>query len=281
MITISRVIVIALSLIVFKANAQDFQGVATYKTKRKVDLKMDSTQVSSEMQDQMMEMLKKQFEKTYTLTFDATSSIYKEEESLSKPQMGGVQVMMFNTGGADILYKNIKEERYTNQNDVYGKIFLVKDTLNAFDWKLEGETKHIGEYTCYKATFTREIEVRESGISFNGDKDLNEREVTKKTQVVTAWYTPQIPVNNGPESYYGLPGLILEINDGQQTIICSKIVLNPKEKVEIKEPKKGKKVSQDAFNKIMEKKMKEMEERYRPRDRDKSDGQTFEIRIGG
>ena len=31
--------------------------------------------------------------------------------------------------------------------------------------------------------------------------------------------------------YQGLPGLILEVNDGELTIICSKIVLNPEDKV--------------------------------------------------
>ena len=42
--------------------AQDFQGVATYKTQRKLDLKIDSTQVGGgEMQKQIMDMLKKEF----------------------------------------------------------------------------------------------------------------------------------------------------------------------------------------------------------------------------
>ena len=79
---------------------------------------------------------------------------------------------------------------------------------------------------------------------------------------VTAWYTPQIPVSSGPRSYHGLPGLILEINDGSETMICSKIVLNPKDKLSISEPSKGKKVNQKEFYEIMEKKMKEMNDRY-------------------
>jgi GLPGLI family protein len=48
-----------------------------------------------------------------------------------------------------------------------------------------------------------------------------------KDVTITAWYTPEIPVNQGPENYWGLPGLILEINDGKTVILCSKIVLNP------------------------------------------------------
>ena len=78
--------------------------------------------------------------------------------------------------------------------------------------------------------------------------------------------------------YHGLPGLILEVTDGSQTLLCSKIVLNPKEKVKIEEPTKGKQVTQEKFDEILEKKMKEMRERYQ---HDRGDGHNVEIRIGG
>ncbi len=261
--------------------AQNFQGVATYKTSRKVNIQIDSTKVNSAMHDQMMEMLKKQFQKTFILTFDKESSMYKEDEVLESPQVGGgtMNVVMLGDGASDILYKNNRENRFSNYTDLYGKIFLVKDTIATLDWTLVNETKNIGEYKCYKATFSEEVEVIESGMSINGDKDLSESETRTETRVTTAWYTPQIPVNNGPARYQGLPGLILEINDGQQTIICSKIVLNPVDAVNIKEPTKGKVVNQTEFDEIMVKKQQEMMERYTPRDG--REGETFQIRIGG
>lgn len=83
-----------------------------------------------------------------------------------------------------------------------------------------------------------------------------------KEKTITAWYTPEIPVNQGPDEYWGLPGLILEVNDGRTTILCSKIVLNPKEQVTIKEPTKGKEVSQKEFNETVMEKMQEMRERF-------------------
>lgn len=261
--------------------AQDFQGVATYKTKRKLDIKLDSTKMQSGMQKQMMEMLKKQFEKTFTLTFDKQSSVYKEEEKLGAPQPAGMQMVIMGSGGSDVLYKNTKENRFTNQNEMYGKVFLVKDKLKKHEWVLGKETKNIGDYTCYNATMTREVEVRQSGFSVDGDKDLDEdAEPKMKTITTTAWYTPQIPISNGPQNYYGLPGLILEVNDGSETVICSKIVMNPKEKLNISEPKKGKEVTQAEYDVISEKKMKEQMERYRPR-RGNGDGHSIEIRVGG
>jgi GLPGLI family protein len=281
--TIIKALVFSLALIFTHANAQEFQGEATYKSKRKLDIKLDSTQVNSEMHQRMMEMMKKQFEKTFILSFNKSESIYKEEESLEAPTPsgGGMQFVMVNSGGADILYKNVKEERFTNQNDVFGKIFLIKDKLNKTDWKLESETKNIGDYTCFKATTTREQEKRVGVISINRDKDLDKKEDKEpemETVTITAWYTPQIPITNGPGNYHGLPGLILEVNDGSETVICSKIVLNPHESISISEPKKGKVVNQKEFDEIMEKKMKEMEEN---RNSNRKDGHNVEIRIGG
>jgi len=278
--TIVKVLVVVLTFIVSQVSAQDFQGVATYKSKRKVEIKLDSTQMNSEMHQQMMGMLKKQFEKTFILTFNKEESVYKEEEALAPPQPAGVQVVVAVAGGSDILYKNTKDQRFTNQNDLIGKIFLIKDKLEPTDWKLESETKNIGDYTCFKATTTREREKREGGISVNGDKDLdaNENKAPEmETITITAWYTPQIPVNTGPGNYQGLPGLILEVNDGTETVICSKIVLNPKDEVNISEPKKGKEVTQTEFDEILEMKMKEMRERYNSK---RGDGQEIEIKIG-
>ena len=278
-----KIIVVGIALLISSSiSAQDFQGEATYKSKRKIDIKLDSTQMASGMADQMMEMLKKQFEKTYILNFNKTESIYEEEEALSAPNPQGMNMVMVMSGGSDILYKNIKEKRFVNQNESFSKVFLIKDDLEDIDWKLESETRNIGDYTCFKATTTREIEDIESGISFNGDKDLNtaDKEPKMKEITITAWYTPQIPVSVGPGNYHGLPGLILEVNDGTETVICSKIVLNPKNASEIVVPENGKELTQEAYDKIMEKKMKEMEERYRSNDRGR-DGENIEIRIGG
>ena len=91
-------------------------------------------------------------------------------------------------------------------------------------------------------------------------------EIPKKI-TVTAWYTPQIPVSNGPGEYWGLPGLILEINEGRTTILCTEIVLNPSEKIEITKPTKGDKVTRKEYVSIITKKMEEMRQNFRIRGR--------------
>ena len=159
-----------------------------------------------------------------------------------------------------------------NKTELMGKVFLIKDNLVTYDWKLTGETKNIGNYTCYKAVFEKEEESIEINMI---DGDVKEEKVLKKRTLV-AWYTPDIPISNGPRDYGGLPGLILEVNDGDLTIVCSEIVLNPKEVKEIKEPVKGKIVARKKFEDITKEKTKEMMDRFRSRD-----GKGLEIRIGG
>ncbi|MEM6516773.1 MAG: GLPGLI family protein, partial [Bacteroidota bacterium] len=220
---------------------------------------------------QIYAQLKKQFQKTYFLSFNKEESIYKEEEKLAapSPSSGGVTITVSN--GSDVRYKNIKEQRYINANEIYGKAFLIKDSIKPIAWKLVNETKNIGNYTCFKAEFTETY--TDKTISEDGKFEDVEKEKT-----TTAWYTPQIPISNGPEDFQGLPGLILEINDGELTLVCSKIVLNPDKTVVVKEPTKGKEVNQSEYDAIVKKKMEEQMEQFRGRGRD---GEVKVISFGG
>jgi len=261
--------------------AQTFQGKATYKTSMKMNFKMGGDRgntMSDEQKAQMNARLAKQFQKTFVLTFDKTASVYKEKKSLNAPVARSGVNMMFQVigggGGNDVYYKNIKEGRFINKTEIMGKLFLIKDQLTKYDWKLTGETKNIGTYTCYKATYTRQED--------RTNMSVEDGEVTEKTEkvdvVTTAWYTPSIAVSNGPRGYNGLPGLILELREGNETIICSEIVMNPTNKITIEEPTKGKVVSQEKYRKIMDKKSKEMMEKFKSR---RKGGNNVEIRIGG
>jgi len=271
---LTRVFILLVIASICKLNAQQFSGIATYKSHRKMDLKLDDekqTSINDDLKKQIHEQLKKQFQKTYFLSFNREESIYKEEEVLAAPapSSGGISITVSN--GSDIRYKNIKEQRYVNANEIYGKAFLIKDSIKPINWKLVNETKNIGNYTCFKAEFSETYTAKT--ISSEGKVEEVEKERT-----TTAWYTPQIPLSHGPEDFQGLPGLILEINDGELTLVCSKIILNPEKEIEIKEPKKGKEVNQEEYDAIIQKKMEEQMERFRGSGRD---GELKVISFGG
>jgi GLPGLI family protein len=287
-----KIIFVMLSLTGFSALAQkDFQGMAVYESKTSTAEFAKNFEgnkdITPEMKAQIMERMKKAFEKTFILNFDKSASIYKEEEKLDTPgQGGGMRMMTSMMGGGGTYYKNVKEKTYTVDKEVFGKEFLIKDSLPKYEWVLSQETKKIGDYTCFKATaitqpsktdfrnFRRkEAKKEESKPETSGkeDESKTETEKNKKTNfldevnlpkeiTITAWYCPEIPINQGPEGYWGLPGLIMEVNDGKTNILCSKLALNIKEKVEIKAPTSGDKVTQKEFDETIMKKMEEFRE---------------------
>jgi len=280
---ITHLVFILIISVLVKLNAQDFKGVATYKTSSSLKISLDSTRIPDGQQEQINAMLRKSLQKEYELKFTKEASNWKVVESLDKAAEGNssVQVRFVGVGsglGGGVLYKNIKDKQYIEQADVFGKPFLVKDSLQEYDWELTTETKQIAQYTCYKAIYTNETtQVR---FSF-GDVAKEERgkQEEKITQEVVAWYTPQIPVSHGPDDYYGLPGLILELNDGNRVMVCSKIVLNPEDDVVIEIPNKGKKVNREEYQAIVQEKAEEMQSIYSNGRKKGENGIQF--RIGG
>nr|WP_296382551.1 GLPGLI family protein [Winogradskyella sp.] len=271
--------------------AQDFQGKAYYQTKTTMDMdQFGGRDMSPERKKQIQERMKSFLEKQYILTFNKTESIYKEDEKLEAPGGGGRGFGGFASsfsGGPK--YKNVKSKELLQDQEFFGKQFLIKDELKTLEWKMGSETKQIGKYTCFKATATKivdQFDWRSMRRRGGNDKDKKkEGEVAKdstkvseeakakfddpmseievpKTIEVTAWYTPQIPINQGPDDFWGLPGLILEINADKTTILCTKIVMNPEEKEDIDKPEKGDEVTQAEYTEIITKKMKEMREMY-------------------
>ena len=258
--------------------AQEFQGKAYYESKTSMDMSgWGGNQMSEEQKKQIAERMKSMFEKTYVLTFNRSESIYKEQEKLDTPGAGGNRCGgMMGSFTAGPQYKNVKDNVLLQDQEFFGKQFLIKDSLPKLEWKMENETKQIGQYMCFKATAVKKVDEMDfsSMRRRKRDNDAEKKKDTTKTTnvmdeievpkeiIVTAWYTPQIPVNQGPGEYWGLPGLILEVNADRTTILCSKIVINPGEKEEIKAPEKGKEVTKTEYNTIVKDKMQEMQEMY-------------------
>jgi GLPGLI family protein len=270
-------------LLAITINAQNFTGKAIYRTSTKSTLKFGKDQdgVTDKMQEELKKQLQKMNQKTFILEFDRKTSTYKEEVSLASPKskIGGAGVFISSLGGAgsaNIYYKDIKEKRFVNQTEIQGKRFLVKDKLSEINWELSSETKNIGTYTCYKATYSKEVDNVE--ISIKDGETVKDK--SKETIVTTAWYTPQVPVSNGPGNFQGLPGLILEVNDGKKTIVCAEIILNSSQKSKIEEPKKGKVISQKKFTKIQKQKSDELMEKFKGRNGFDM-GNGINIKIGG
>ncbi|PVH24157.1 GLPGLI family protein [Sphingobacterium corticibacter] len=136
------------------------------------------------------------------------------------------------------IYKNFKTKEYLHGVDILGKSFLVKDKLEPYEWKLEDEEKNIGEHRVGKAT-----------------AKINNLDIV-------AWYAKDIPVQDGPKHYYGLPGLILELVEENNTYQAVSIKPNDN-KLEITKPSKGKVVTFKEYNEIRDEKINEVRKNAR------------------
>ena len=135
-------------------------------------------------------------------------------------------------GAKNIYYTNLDNKEIFKQNEYFNKLLVLQEPTV---WNMTQESKTIGEYICFKAETTIKVDTRNGII----------------TKSIIAWYTPQIPVSFGVQSFSGLSGLTLELKiDDTLTFKAIKIELNPTQKLEIERPK-GKKVSSEEYNNMI------------------------------
>lgn len=88
------------------------------------------------------------------------------------------------------IYKDRINNRQYFFHDINNTNFYYEDALAKINWVIEeGEKKEILGYQCMKAT------------CFIGQKKW------------ISWFSKDIPIQDGPYKFHGLPGLILQIND--------------------------------------------------------------------
>lgn len=283
-----RYILIFLLLFSVSLNAQSISGQAFYESKTTVDLNemgAGRREMTEEMKKMVSQMMKSALEKTYILTFTKDESIYKEEEKLDATPINPGFRMMMNSFTPGSQYKNLKTGQIVEENEFFGKQFLVTDSIKSLDWQMTKDTKQIGQYTVFKAIAMKKVdptdfsmarpkrdrkgkdekenaEVEKDSTNFEDPMDMIE--IPEEIEV-TAWFTPQIPVSNGPGEFGGLPGLIMELNVYRTTLLCSKVVINPKSAEKIEAPKKGKKVTREEYIKIVQEKTEELRENFQNR----------------
>lgn len=254
-----------------------FEGKAVYMSKTTMDMSRFGDRYTEQQKKQMKARMKNFLEKTYTLTFNRSESSFKENVSLEAP--GGASGRSWGrSNGQGSIYKNVQDRKMIEDVEQFSKRFLITEEMEQPKWELGTETKKIGQYTCYKATMTKEDTSIDWGSMFGRGRNNTAKKDSTKTDAkesapkkrilsITAWYTPQVPVSAGPDTYWGLPGLILELSAGRTTMLCTEITINPDDAIAIKTPTKGKKVNREEYNKIVKEKTEEIRNQFRNRRR--------------
>ena len=121
-----------------------------------------------------------------TLYFSKNQTLFKPTEDTSPPLNSfGVssEFSQLNT-----IFSDLSTHQQVTQKNAFEETFLVKDNTRKIKWKITTETREIAGYSCRRANA-----------------------IVLDSIYVVAFYTEQIPVSGGPESFNGLPGMILGV----------------------------------------------------------------------
>lgn len=178
----------------------------------------------------------------YTLVFkDHEANFFTSKNDFDSSIVNRINILAFDPQN---IYTNSKEkyfikETYSNNQFIHKNEFVIKES-SKLKWKITKESKIVGNYLCYKATTIKEIH------------DTNE--IIKEK--VIAWFCPSLPYSFGPKEYMGLPGLILELQEEHMDFIVKNVDLENKDVVTIEKPKGKKAISEKEFNKIVDERLK-------------------------
>jgi GLPGLI family protein len=243
---------ILLSLTVFtflSANAQMKQGKVVYER---------VTQLNINTNSEFAHLMPKQRTDNFELLFGNNQSIWQiiPNAEGDNSTVSGPGFVMRMAGNNDVTYYNFENSKRVDQREMFEREFLVEDSISKLKWKLSDEKKTILNFNATKAVAER-IGTRNIMTMENGEM---KRQQVADTSYITAWFTSEIPVPAGPTEYQGqLPGLILELSINNGRTIYKAVEVSPKVNIaSIKEPKGGKKLTAEEYNKERDKLMEEM-----------------------
>lgn len=159
-----------------------------------------------------------------TLSFSDNKTLFTPivPENQSNNFFGGGP--MVNQGNT--IYTDLSTSSKISQKEVFEETFLLKDSTRKIKWKITDETRQIAGYACRRANA-----------------------IIMDSIYVVAFYTTDIPVSGGPESFCGLPGMILGVALPHENItwFATKVTDMTLPPNTVVPPKKGKAVDEKSF----------------------------------
>lgn len=125
---------------------------------------------------------------TYDLYFTNDKSFYGPQEK--QPDTHQEYDRMFDLPGQDNkVFTDYATNKRLSTKTIFGNVLNITDSVEKIKWRITDETREIAGFDCRRA---------------NG--------LIHDSVYVVAFYTTQIQPSMGPESFYGLPGMILGLS---------------------------------------------------------------------
>jgi len=166
-----------------------------------------------------------------TLSFSKDKTLFEPIPETGKPMPVIIPNPIFDQNNT--IYTDLSAGSSINQKVVFEQTFLVKDNARKIIWKITDETRDIAGYSCRRA----------NGLMLD-------------SVYIVAFYTVAIPVSGGPESFSGLPGMILGVALPHENVSWFATKVNAKTLPPLKIPTKGKVVNNKELQATLESALK-------------------------
>jgi len=139
-------------------------------------------------------------------------------------------------GNSNTVFSDLENQQSTSQKKVFETQFLIQDSTRKIRWKITDETRTIAGFNCRRANA-----------------------MIMDSVYVVAFYTDEITCYGGPESFCGLPGMILGVALPHQHItwFATKVEAMTVAEGNLKIPVKGKKTTSKELRATLADKLKD------------------------
>jgi GLPGLI family protein len=220
-----KIIITALcSLTIFIAQAQP-QFIVKGKIEFEKIINLHK-QLQNDSWGEMMKKTSPQFKTEYfDLYFDNHKTLFKPGRAVVSTQK--IPEWLNGPAAENVVFNDLSSGTSVSQKAVFESSFLIQDSLRKADWKISTDTRTIAGFECRKATT-----------------------IIMDSVYVVAFYTDQIVPAGGPESFNGLPGMILGLAVPRlnTTWFATKLELVDVKESDLVAPKKGKKTTNADLN---------------------------------
>jgi len=169
-----------------------------------------------------------------TLTFGNNKTMFTPEDATDNSPGDDVFNVPMATQN-NIVYSDLSTSSHVIQKQVFEQTYLIKDSTRQIKWKITDETREIAGYTCRRANA-----------------------IIMDSVYVVAFYTDKIHVSGGPETFSGLPGMILGVALPHENVtwFATKVTDMTVEDKALTPPKKGKPVNDAELKTTLQSVMK-------------------------
>jgi GLPGLI family protein len=161
----------------------------------------------------------------FEMYFDAAHTLYQPED----PNMEQSKTFEIPVTYKNKVFNNLESKEISTIKDAFENTYFIKDSIRNIHWKLTDETREIAGYQCRRA----------NALLFD-------------SIYIVAYYADEILSKGGPESFSGLPGMILGLAIPREHVTwfakSVSIQDNLSEKWKLPEPGKSKKLNTKEFS---------------------------------